>query len=711
MINNNKNFIRSLLFFYTLVFFLAFSNLAYAALDSWSSRSAWGGVVQSIAVDPNTADTLYAATASNGIYKSTDGGVNWVHSSDGLDFLDVQVVAVDPLDSNQVLAGTNGGGIYRSTDAGATWTAINTNLINLNVYAIVFDPNNANNMYAATFGNMYSSTHRAEESVDWTIEGIRTGLDHNAIQTLAAAPGTPELMYLGTHAGGAFASDNSGGAWDSTNIGLTTLNVKHLTVASSGNLYAGTQGGGFFIGTPTTPTVITWTASNSGLTLDATINSIVESANDTNILYVASHNNVYRSADAGANWSAVGTELSGVQVLSLAIDYNTAPNETIYAGTTQGVYKLTEGSTTWTQVNSGITALKVTKIVIDPNDTTLHYAATQGSGILRSNDSGTTWSHSNNGLGDLNIHSIALDGSNIFIGSESSGAYRSLDGGNTWATVNNGLGSNFISHIADDSSSSDVLYAGTPSGMNITSNGGALWQEINGDITDNHDLKVQSLAIDPASATNRRIYISTQSSGIFYSLASSIAWTNISLGLDNEFIYSIAIDPNNTDTLYAGTRGSGVYKSVDRGASWAAVNTGIRATNDDIIHINTLVIDPNNSNVIYAGTETRGVYRSTNGGSSWVQNNTALNNLSINTLTIEPTASTVFAGTNGSGIVEIDFSSSSNTAAPQTFQSDNASDNNGGSGSNDYLLLFVISMLTLIHLLQHHVRTRPSNLS
>ena len=698
MTDNNKNyFIGSLHFVYVVLIFLSLPPV-YAALDSWSPSSPTGGIIQSLAVDPNTADTLFAGT-SHGVYKSTDGGNTWTFSSTGLNFLDVQVVAIDPNDPNHILTGTNGGGIYRSRDAGASWTAVNDTaggLINLNVHAIIFDPNDADNMYAGTFGNVFSSGDRTSDTVTWEAQGISTGLNHNAVQTLAANPGTPGLFYLGTFSGGAFASSNSTTSWSVTNAGFISLNIKHLSVSSTGNLYAGTQGSGFFIGTPVTPTIIAWSESNTGIIADATINSVVESASDPNTLYAATHNNVYRSTDGGANWSTLGTSLSGVRVLSLAIDYNTLPNETIYAGTTQGVYKLTSGSSTWNQANTGMTAVDVTDIAIDPNNPLLHYAATRGSGIFTSSDGGNTWNHANNGLNDLHIQSIALDGSNIYIGTQFAGTHRSLDGGNTWTSVNGGLGTNHTSFLADDPSSSDVLYAATPAGVSISSNGGGVWIGINGDIANNHDLKVQSLAIDSANIANRRIYISTSSSGVFYSPLSSIAWTNISLGLENKFIYAIAIDPNNTNTLYAGTRGNGAYKSIDRGASWFAINTGIRATDQDIIHVNTLAIDPNNSNIVYAGTETRGVYRSVNGGDSWTQSNDGLENLNINILKIDPSTSRVFVGTNGSGISEIDYSTPSSASLPQEFQSDKQS--SGGSGLSDYLILFILSLLSLIRL-------------
>ena len=39
-------------------------------------------------------------------------------------------------------------------------------------------------------------------------------------------------------------------------------------------------------------------------------------------------------------------------------------------------------------------------------------------------------------------------------------------------------------------------------------------------------------------------------------------------------VESLAIDPQNTSTIYASCSGGGVYKSVDGGANWSAANAG-----------------------------------------------------------------------------------------------------------------------------------------
>jgi photosystem II stability/assembly factor-like uncharacterized protein len=91
-------------------------------------------------------------------------------------------------------------------------------------------------------------------------------------------------------------------------------------------------------------------------------------------------------------------------------------------------------------------------------------------------------------------------------------------------------------------------------------------------------------------------------------------------------IYTIAIDPSNSNILYAGGHngviGTGIYKSTDGGASWVFVSSALNFTesgNTYLRDISSIVVDPNNSNTIYAGAFNQGLFKSTNGGQSWTQ--------------------------------------------------------------------------------------------
>jgi hypothetical protein len=82
---------------------------------------------------------------------------------------------------------------------------------------------------------------------------------------------------------------------------------------------------------------------------------------------------------------------------------------------------------------------------------------------------------------------------------------------------------------------------------------------------------------------------------------------------------AVAIDPNNTATVYLGTSSLGFFKSTDCGATWAHITTGTNGTEIDKGRNWSLVVDPIDSQVIYttAGYAAGDVWKSTNGGVDW----------------------------------------------------------------------------------------------
>ena len=90
-----------------------------------------GNRVIAIAGHPGNPELIYAGAASGGVWKTTDGGLEWAPVFDGSDVSSIGALAVSLSDPNVVWAGTGetnirsmisiGNGIYRSTDAGKTW--------------------------------------------------------------------------------------------------------------------------------------------------------------------------------------------------------------------------------------------------------------------------------------------------------------------------------------------------------------------------------------------------------------------------------------------------------------------------------------------------------------------------------------------------------------------------------------------------------------
>ena len=96
-------------------------------------------------------------------------------------------------------------------------------------------------------------------------------------------------------------------------------------------------------------------------------------------------------------------------------------------------------------------------------------------------------------------------------------------------------------------------------------------------------------------------------------------WQAVKSRLDPATIHALAVDPNNSSVLYAGTDGgplgtNNVWRSEDGGKNWQHFNLSLPAGPNRIIPtVTALVTDPNHPNILYVGTDGQGVYRFLNG--------------------------------------------------------------------------------------------------
>ena len=111
--------------------------------------------------------------------------------------------------------------------------------------------------------------------------------------------------------------------------------------------------------------------------------------------------------------------------------------------------------------------------------------------------------------------------------------------------------------------------------------------------------------------------------------------------------YDIRMDSRNPDVMYVTDAWAGAFKSIDGGATWFAINNGISArigSSADGIPVFSLTVDPNNPDTLWAGTQFGGgIYRSDDGGESWqsMSNGLSERSLTVRGFTVEPGDSNV----------------------------------------------------------------------
>jgi hypothetical protein len=116
------------------------------------------------------------------------------------------------------------------------------------------------------------------------------------------------------------------------------------------------------------------------------------------------------------------------------------------------------------------------------------------------------------------------------------------------------------------------------------------------------------------------MYSAGVAGGVWKSTDHGESWTSVGDAMANIAVTSLAVDPTNSNIIYAGTgegygnfdavRGLGVFKSTDGGASWTQSSTSYFS------YVNDIVVSGQNPNIVFVASND-GVSRSTDGGVSF----------------------------------------------------------------------------------------------
>src|SRR6266404_9815119 len=150
-------------------------NLKYRSIGP-----AAGGRVCRVSGVPGNSQIYYAATASGGVWKSTDGGINWKPIFDDQPVSSIGSLAVSVSNPNIVYAGTgeanirgnvaSGNGIYKSIDAGKTWHQVWKQ--DGQIGTMIVHPTNPDIAFAAVLGHAFGPN--TERGVYRTTDGGKT---------------------------------------------------------------------------------------------------------------------------------------------------------------------------------------------------------------------------------------------------------------------------------------------------------------------------------------------------------------------------------------------------------------------------------------------------------------------------------------------------------------------------------------------------------
>ncbi len=241
-------------------------------------------------------------------------------------------------------------------------------------------------------------------------------------------------------------------------------------------------------------------------------------------------------------------------------------------------------------------------------------------GVFRSLNEGLTWSYSP--VPHANVISSKQCDEIDLIGTFGSGVYKSYRGA-IWDSTNNGLGNLNVWAMIK---AADTLYAGTSSGVYITTNCGVDWTIL--------DSGIQNRVVNCFAVTPTAIYAGT-TSGLYRHLRGIKGWIRSDSGLGNFVVKCLS---SNGKDIVAGTL-AGVFRSTDAGRSWQGINTGLSAQS-----IRSIVWSPQ---YLFIATN-QGLFRSSNSGDSW--HAIPISPSDSNTTALALSNEKVFAGTVASGL-------------------------------------------------------------
>ncbi len=410
---------------------LAISAPAAETVGDWKIAGPYGGTATSITVDPSNPKTVLAGAMNSLLFKTTDGGDNWIILNFPKRHLSALTsILIDPSDPAHYLVGViaaDGGGLYESHDNGGKWAIV-------------------------------------------------TGLEHYGVRALTYAACQPTRFLAGTQHG-VMMSDDAGKTWtrisDPENSEMAQITAVAVDSKDPNTMYAGTS----HLPWKSVDGGKTWTSIHTGMIDDSDVFSIyVDPANPSNILASAC-SGIYASPDRGELWH----KLLGIPNTSRrthVIREDPSNSSTIYAGTTTGLFKSLNHGAAW----KTLTTEQVNWLSFDPTNSQGLYLALDVEGLAKSENGGESIRMVNNGFVDRVIGAVSTSGKRMVAietqEGETTGFFTSVNRGESWTQMHpsRSLGGVHLKAVAGVPDEDRTLIAASPHQMYKSVNGGIDWK-------------------------------------------------------------------------------------------------------------------------------------------------------------------------------------------------------------------------------------------
>jgi photosystem II stability/assembly factor-like uncharacterized protein len=639
------------------------NGMVAAGEHVWTTNGPKGGIINTVVYDPRDPDTAYLSVVGGGIFRSVNGGKSWrqVASVATLGIEpdhenQINQIAVDPVDNN-ILYAAGSDGVVKSLDGGLNWQRLETGVSGVS-WDIIIHPADTDTLFIGTNEGIFKST---DAGSNWI--AVNSGLTSLEISSLTICNANPNVLYASCWGGPVvFKTSDGGDSWIivfSGSIGEqtrtvvvdpTNANIVYTSEYENGGTLKSTNGGA------------TWTKTGGIDFINWDANVIVVDPINPGIVYFGRNvGQLFKSVDAGSNWTEKTNGFtSRGDIYALAV--NSLDNDNILVGTMASIFRSGDDAQSWLEGNSGLNFTNIAALAIDPANPDLIYAGTYGGGLSISSDGGTTWRAANNGIDCHSIDAIAVNpiSTNIvYIGGTFGQIFKSINSGGSWVEIfYPGPGKKGAPHsIVIDPDNTNIIYAGmardgqggythsNPRGIFKSVDAGATWNEFNAGLS---NLDVRTLIIDPNNTNT--LYAGTVGSGVFKTVNGAASWSSSNSGLTNPDVRALVLNAASPNIIYVGTNGGGMFKSINGGATWTPINNDLTGP-----YISAFAVDRTNGNKVFAGTEYGTVYGSIDGGTSWVAVNEGrpYNLGSIEAIVISPAnPNLLYIGTCNGGVFQ-----------------------------------------------------------
>ena len=572
-------------------------------LDNFTFRSlgpaSMGGRIVDIEGHGKQPGLLYIASASGGVWKTTNFGTTWTPITDSTNIFSVGDVAIAPSNPDIVWVGAGehnnqrsahyGDGVYKSTDGGKTWSNMGLKE-SLHIGRIGISAKDPNVVYVAVIGPLYKEggmrgVYKTSDGGKTWNQVLKGDNATTGFIDIAVDPKDPNVVY-------AAAYDRLRRAW----------NIRESGPGSA--LYKTTNGGK------------TWEKLGGGLP-GRNIGRIglAMFPEDPKIVYAMVENR-----------GTGGPETLSAEQMANMDEEEIEAFEVAQRAAGAQVYKTTDAGKTWKHVNETRldTSYYYAQIRVDPKNPDIVY--NMAVPLHQSMDGGKTWKSIGNRM-HVDHHSLWVDPNNtqhVFVGNDG-GLYQSFDRGETWTFIDNLPIGQFYAIGADNAIPYNVMGG-------LQDNG--VWHgpsaTRSGEITNNDFRSIYGgdgfyTVPDPTDANI--VYTSSQFGGfgkVDMKTGSSRGSRPREQGLRANWMAPFMISPHNPKTLYWCAQK--VFKTVDATATWTAISDDL-TTNDEekkkgnVPHctITTISESRRKAGVLWVGTDDGNVWVTEDDGKKWTK--------------------------------------------------------------------------------------------